>query len=59
MLVSDKRNDERERKNVIAYIQVDLVRFRGDLPLRATVAAPFLPFLLNTVYPQFPHDDLS
>ena len=44
MLVSEKRNDERERKIAIAYIQVDLVRFRGDLPLRATVAAPFFPF---------------
>ena len=59
MLVSEKRNDVRERKIAIAYIQVDLVRFRGDLPLRATVAAPFFPFLLKTVYPQFPHEDLS
>jgi len=54
-----KRNDEIERWIVVAYIQTDLVRFRGVLLLRATVAAPFFPFLLKTVYPQFPHEDLS
>ncbi len=48
-----------ERRSDAVYIQADLVRLRGDLPLRATVAAPFLPFLLKTVYPQFPQEDLS
>ena len=55
----NKRNDEIERIIDAVYIQADLVRFRGVLLVRATVAAPFFPFLLKTVYPQFPHEDLS
>jgi hypothetical protein len=49
VIKENKRINEIVNKFYAAYVQADLVRFRGALPLRATVAAPFLPFLLKTV----------
>jgi len=59
VIKENKRINEIGNKSNAASVQADLVRFRGVLLLRAMVAAPFLPFLLKTVYPQFPQEDLS